>query len=113
MILLKIESESLDNQSDELKLNWIVFRVLWFDKNKYMNEPSFTGFAVWLYRVIATLIRILYHFVFAVYKYLTSCIFNILDMTSTILIIVEISIWIKIFTMDTFVIDSEGRSPDA
>ena len=111
MILLKIESESLGKQSDELKANKIVFRVLWFDKNKYMNESTFTGLVIWLYRVIVTLIRIFYHFLFAVYKYTSSSIFNILDITSTILIIVNVSTWIQIVTIDIFVLDNEGRSP--
>ena len=78
-----------------------------------MNASLTTGFVVGFYRVLVTLIRISYHFLWSVYKYATSSIFNTLDIVSTILIMIAISLWIKIVTIDNFIIDSEGKSPDA
>ena len=112
-ILIEIEAESIKNQPEELKANRLFFRVLWFDKNKYMAVSTSLGFAVWLYRVVVTLIRIAYHFCIAIYRHAISSIFNTLDIVSTILIIIGISFWIQIATIDTFVIDSKGMSPEA
>ena len=112
-ILIKIEAESISNQSEELKANKLFYRILWFDKNRYMEASMFLGLVVLLYRVIATLIRTFYHFCLAVYKHAISSIFNTLDIVTTILIIIGISIWIQIATIDAFVIDNKGKSPDA